>query len=121
MDTKIQKKWTDALRSGDYEQGTHYLRNEDRYCCLGVLCDLYKKETGQGEWAGGIFYVEGATQCSVMFPPEPVREWAGLDMKDEKMLAAHNDPGYVLNAERQLKRLQSHSFEEIAELIETYL
>lgn len=49
--TKAQlKEWTDALRSGRYRQGRMYLcttpiPNEDsQFCCLGVLCDLYRNE-----------------------------------------------------------------------------
>lgn len=35
-----QKKWVDALRSGKYKQGTRYLRDGDKFCCLGVACDI---------------------------------------------------------------------------------
>lgn len=36
----FKKKWLEALRSGEYKQGTGFLyeANEDRYCCLGVAC-----------------------------------------------------------------------------------
>jgi hypothetical protein len=48
MDPLIKQMWVDALRSGDYKQGTrrlHYLDSagEERFCCLGVLCDLAVK------------------------------------------------------------------------------
>jgi hypothetical protein len=42
-------KWIKALRSGKYKQGEHKLKytiknehgkNENRYCCLGVACEL---------------------------------------------------------------------------------
>lgn len=54
--------WINALRSGDYTQTQGRLyraedttANEDEkskvgYCCLGVACDVYHKETGNGEW-----------------------------------------------------------------------
>jgi hypothetical protein len=50
------QKWIDALRSGDYEQGTEHLLNnwstdeegelveKDTYCCLGVACALFDPE-----------------------------------------------------------------------------
>jgi hypothetical protein len=40
MDITLKKKWTDALRSGEYEQGQARFFNPDsgKYCCLGVLC-----------------------------------------------------------------------------------
>lgn len=40
MDKKLKAKWVKALRSGDYQQGEGVLRSGDRFCCLGVLCDL---------------------------------------------------------------------------------
>ncbi len=40
-----RQKWTAALRSGDYPQGKHTLKTvADRYCCLGVACDLAARE-----------------------------------------------------------------------------
>ena len=42
LDPEFKKKWVEALRSGKYEQGRTYLRSmENRYCCLGVACDLF--------------------------------------------------------------------------------
>ena len=38
------KAWVAALRSGEYEQGQHVLHSEsNRFCCLGVACDLAVK------------------------------------------------------------------------------
>ena len=56
MDSKIKKLWLDALRSGKYPQTQGYLRSSKRddrpegFCCLGVLCDLFQKDTGKGRW-----------------------------------------------------------------------
>jgi hypothetical protein len=46
MDAEVKRKWVDALRSGDYEQGMNRLRRGNRYCCLGVLCSV----AIPGEW-----------------------------------------------------------------------
>jgi len=41
------KKWVEALRSGEYEQGKGILCMDDeisgdwKYCCLGVACDIF--------------------------------------------------------------------------------
>lgn len=47
MNEEIKKLWVDALRSGEYKQGKKKLhkkgRDGDRFCCLGVLCDLAVK------------------------------------------------------------------------------
>ena len=47
--TKAEAKarWIEALRSGQYKQGTQGLRTTDnRFCCLGVLCDVVKDDVG---------------------------------------------------------------------------
>jgi hypothetical protein len=42
------------LRSGQYEQGIGALRDtKDKFCCLGVACQVYQDLTGKGEWTGG--------------------------------------------------------------------
>lgn len=35
-----RKLWIKALRSGNYKQGYYHLKVADRYCCLGVACDV---------------------------------------------------------------------------------
>jgi hypothetical protein len=44
MNSEIKEKWINALRSQEYKQSQHYLRDDYGYCCLGVLCDIYAKE-----------------------------------------------------------------------------
>jgi hypothetical protein len=41
MKKKIMKEWVAALRSGEYKQGVEALRVNDKFCCLGVLCNLH--------------------------------------------------------------------------------
>lgn len=42
MDAELKAKWLAALRSGKYAQGDGKLRGTNgRFCCLGVLCDVY--------------------------------------------------------------------------------
>jgi hypothetical protein len=40
MDAQLKSKWVEALRSGKYQQARNFLKSEDGYCCLGVLCDI---------------------------------------------------------------------------------
>jgi len=40
MKPEIKELWIEALRSGQYKQGHNRLRTNNRYCCLGVLCDI---------------------------------------------------------------------------------
>jgi hypothetical protein len=46
MQTIERTKWVKALRSGDFPQTRHALRNESGYCCLGVACDIFSEELG---------------------------------------------------------------------------
>ena len=50
MNPEWKTKWLNALRSGEYAQGSGVLRDpEDKFCCLGVLTDLVIKD-GEGSW-----------------------------------------------------------------------
>ena len=41
---KNRGKLVAALRSGEYQQSTGFLRTKDGYCCLGVGCEVFAKE-----------------------------------------------------------------------------
>lgn len=91
MKPEIKELWLKALRSGEYTQHQTALRGTEDgttgYCCLGVLCDVYLTETGQGVWVGPTFIVndnpifrpddESSTEL-----PRSVMEWAGLNSTD---------------------------------------
>lgn len=78
MNPEVKRKWVDALNSGEYEPAIKSLRTQDnRYCCLGVLCDIHAKETGN-EWdKEGSFtdylYLGRDDQL-----PREVAAWAGI-------------------------------------------
>lgn len=40
MNADVKREWTDALRSGEYQKARGYLRTNEGYCCLGVLCEV---------------------------------------------------------------------------------
>lgn len=115
MDNLVKPMWLAALRSGEYAQGRNQLKNGDNYCCLGVLCDLYRKVSKDAKWKDG-YFDDGETRYSQL-PPHSVMEWAGLDLlnplvrprKDgsPKTLSSLNDAGM--------------SFRKIANLIERQL
>jgi hypothetical protein len=96
MNKDIAKKWIKALRSGKYKRGKGYLKQynkkgELRYCCLGVLCELYNdsmkknhkktlntrnKEHDFDDYNGYILFNSKYGSLPVV-----VRKWAGI--KDE--------------------------------------
>jgi hypothetical protein len=47
----------DALRSGEFPQTTGKLRDETGYCCLGVACEVYRRDLNKGEWDGAAFNI----------------------------------------------------------------
>lgn len=111
MNQEIKNKWIAALKSGEYKQGKGRLRNLDNtFCCLGVLCDLHSKETGnQFTESEGESYFHYMYHSS--FLPEPVVKWANLITSDPHVkgtsIAELND--------------YNKSFNELADLIYTHL
>lgn len=105
MDKKIKARWVKALRSGKYRQGRRSLRSKegDRFCCLGVLCDLHRKEVG-GKWIKDDYRAgkrRGAMEGGGTLPTA-VSKWAGLGKDDNPSIkirghvqaaACHNDAG----------------------------
>jgi hypothetical protein len=86
LDPEVKAAWLQALRSGEYEQGTEMLRTRnDTYCCLGVLCELAvqadviqrrHRPSTPAEWEYGSD--EDGGDWSAGFPPMKVRRWAGF-------------------------------------------
>ena len=106
MNPEIKQQWLSSLKSGEYRQGRYCLKTADRYCCLGVLCDIYLGESG-GAWdcdgLGRRAII--STRSSI---PAWVALWAGLSDKERQdtipALAKMND--------------SNHSFEQIAAKID---
>lgn len=98
MKPEIKQKWSEALRSGDYKQGKHCLKNTDNeYCCLGVLAEITKDELGS-TWTEdadeeGMYHITyGATEQSDILPPLLSAD-LGLSMVDQGQFAEMNDSG----------------------------
>ena len=116
MKPEIKEMWVNALPN--YKQGKKCLRDQDdKFCCLGVLCDLYVKETGKAEWDDDSHTILGCEQLL----PHDVVEWAGLDNENpfyidpEHLEAAEDNEVYltVLND-------RGYTFEEIKQVISKY-
>jgi hypothetical protein len=45
MDKELKEKWVEALRSGRYVQGEVHFERGDKFCCLGVLCEVLGEPT----------------------------------------------------------------------------
>lgn len=108
MNKQLAEKWVEALRSGEYNQGTSALRSGyNQFCCLGVLCDVIDPSG----WIPSLDSRRPYTYNGIMqvLPPS-ILEISGMrhdlgDYHNEKPhLALMNDHGY--------------SFAEIADTIE---
>ena len=107
MDPVIKEQWTKALRSGEYKQGKLRLNKFKLpegtvYCCLGVLCDLHNKATGEGQWSDVIEASEGFMvreyDGTRNYISNPVRSWSRLSPKAEMDLSDANDMGADFSA-----------------------
>lgn len=117
MNPEIKTKWTEALRSGEFKQGTRALKRDDRFCCLGVLCELYRREhADKVSWTtrsrDGRHHEYLDAHVGTSFLPRPVMDWAELQHPDpllgEDTAVHHNDSAGL-------------TFESIADLIDEHL
>lgn len=116
MKKEIKDKWVKALRSGDYKQTRYQLRTTEGYCCLGVLCDLYIKETNKASWnkfTTNIYEFAGPEgEFEKLQVPYSVMKWAGIDSRDPLI---NTVPASLFNDDCRL------TFEEIADKVEKHL
>lgn len=120
MKPEVKQQWIEALLSGDYKQTKQALQNEEGYCCLGVLCDIYSKEHSL-DWGEYLEFDDGAIDYSPYvflgceeLPPEVVVEWAGLECED---------PVVMVEAPTSLSKLNDngYDFKQISKLIKDQL
>lgn len=128
------KKWVEALRSGEYVQTQNKLKarvdsGPDApvgFCCLGVACEMYAKETGLGKWMeeedGTFVFVSDGEEVKFSsqneFLPLPVMKWLGISENDggfKDTLPTGEFEGFC-----SLVSLNDHNFtfEQIADAIE---
>lgn len=104
-----------ALRNGGYRQAHGALRDGNKYCCMGVACDISK----MGRW-----YAISLTEDPVCYLhskavlPRAVREWLGW----------YSSSGYLTFKDRtdafiELTALNDHGmpFDQIADIIQANL
>lgn len=112
MNPEIKTKWVTALRSGEFEQGRSQLRRGNTFCCLGVLCELYRRTTGNGEWLTGGYFLGVSDVLSPI-----VRDWAGLTESNPVV----SDGAHCSASSLAEKNDTGASFSEIADIIDAEL
>lgn len=125
MNQNIKEKWVAALRSGEYEQGTAVLTQEDedgniKHCCLGVLCQLALADGVDIKVDTSIYGILSYDDESTILP-ESVMHWAGVGTNPWAMV----DGGMVLlsglndgRLDEHDVRIDQHDFNQIADIIE---
>jgi len=132
MKKEIAELWADALESGDYPQGTCALNRDDSFCCLGVLCDIYKQKTRRGKWVP-LYVYTGEREGNVKgfqtpsgthlehVPPE-VTKWAKLFSSQGEFVHPPRlrvSKTFAVSLAR-LNDLENRSFNQIAKIIRLY-
>jgi hypothetical protein len=126
MKPEIKELWMNALPN--YEQTTGALRIGDRFCCLGVLCDIYMKETGNLSWErteddkSHEYYIHGYNiGYESYYLPYEVWGWAGLNCSTPYFI----DPNHPVKDDNDTVLLSNlndigYDFKQIAELIQKH-
>lgn len=107
MNPEMKTKWVAALRSGEYKQITGFLRYEEGFCCLGVLCDLANSKGWRQNKNAGFTYAATASITHPISLPFEVGHNYGIPNAVMRKLAYMNDEG--------------RDFSEIADYIEESL
>ena len=143
MKAEIKQQWIDALRSGEYQQGTGDLHTMyptgingevvERFCCLGILSLMCEKAgavtSNEGERTG--HQVAYGNTGETAYLPQEVIDWAGLEYEGYREYPpskAEEPKGVLTSGTREGRYLDGvslsvmndsgHSFEEIAQVIE---
>jgi len=94
MKQEVAEKWVAELRSGKYQQTKEKLRAvtenhsgelvlSSRFCCLGVLCNLFAQEQKDAEWGldeknAAAYFTAADDDADDENLPAFVQEWAAM-------------------------------------------
>ena len=123
-----RRKWVEALRSGEYEQGQGALPQERNgtfeYSCLGVACEI----SGLGEFvprsnpqSNAFNFVVDGDQSQHVVMPDMVQYWLGLPDDVQDWLGLSDRHGWYDNHTGSLVNSNDFgaSFNVIADIIES--
>lgn len=116
-----RKLWTDALRSGEYQQGKGCLchvpeQGVPTFCCLGVACEVAIKNGVEVETRIAFNFKRYGGLSS--YVPEQVKEWLGL-ASDCGYYGARNLDQYFDHALYRDNDTYSKPFVVLADIIES--
>ena len=108
MKIKYAEKWVKALRSGKYKQGTKYLCYSGKYCCLGVLDDIFPKMKLTHD------EMTGETSSRSL----PGYDKIGLENRDGKLPTGMDYYVSLTQLNDGKDNVKSFNFDEIADIIQ---
>jgi hypothetical protein len=117
MNTEIAEKWATSLESGKYTQGIGALQQNNKHCCLGVLCELAVTEgiiQPPTLDIDGIYRYGSCQTWSTETLPDEVIEWAEMNSNEGIIDTNIDDRHYVSLIEMNDDGI---SFKKIAEKI----
>lgn len=143
MNVKIKARWIRALLSGKYKQTNGALRDTlvvfkgDKeevkrlgYCCLGVLCDIYRRDHPRAKWYKDSFYPKGTGSLGVYgahsILPTEVARWAGVEATGnlylkEPLVVKTKEGKFSVNTLVDANDCARWKFKKIAALIKEHL
>ena len=141
MKADIKQQWIDALRSGEYTQGSgdlHIIKRtgpedvEERFCCLGILslmCERAGAVTSNKDER--VYQVAYGSTSETAYLPHEVVVWAGLEYEGRRewpearseeikgvLTTGTREETYRDGVSLSVMNDTGHSFEEIAQVIE---
>lgn len=117
MPKNIKDKWVAALRSGDYKQGREWLVVDDKYCCLGVLCDVVKDNFDLTLDNDAFIDSEGE-RFPMVLPPVIANAYFNGDRVPGVMMGTHEDGTPYGEMISEVNDVFDYDFNQIADLIE---
>lgn len=141
MNPEVKAEWTTALRTEFAgRQGVGRLRRSDQaepddrekdtFCCLGVLCELYRRHHPEVSWReyGGDLTPSFELLHNLSYLPQEVVRWAGLHEPDPHVTVTIEDHERLKLLDRPTsgRRLsvlndRGYTYDEIAAKIEESL
>ena len=126
MYERVKRMWVARLRAEGNQQCTGFFKKGDRFCVLGLLCQLYIEDTGEASWEGSyltLFDSSVSKWYGGSAVPSQVAKWAGFprhranwgDGIGESLRFRHEGRDYylaTLNDEVEL------TFDQLADLID---
>lgn len=118
MNERVKNLILEALRSGEYQQGRGQCFYKGCYCVTGVILDVYRKDTGDGNWnteAASLVHNNGTLSHTQVQPC--VWKWLGIEdeIPDYGLALCYNGGCRYWNTNDR-----GYPFDQLANIIEEH-